>query len=108
MPGRSDDGQRLFARGFTRRRLLTTASVAGAGLAGGIALAAGLSLLVVRSVAATAGARAPQPPLALSLDWPQLAGAVAGFAALAVALVWLALAGTVRRAAPGRVVEEGA
>ena len=33
MPGRSDDGQRLFARRFTRRRLLTTASVAGAGLA---------------------------------------------------------------------------
>ena len=111
-----DDRGELFdleAQGLGPRRLrahlrLRALIVAAAGLLGGCALAAALGTLVVRTVAATAGARAPQPPLVLSLAWPELVGAAAGFAVLAAAVVWLALAGTFRQAAPERVIEEGA
>ena len=103
----------LEAQGLGPRRLrahlrLRSLLVAAAGLLGGLLVAAVLATLVVRTVAATAGGLAPQPPLGLGLAWPELAGAVAAFAVASLLVVQLTARRAFRGEAPGRVVEEGA
>ena len=64
-----------------------------AGAAGGLALGAVLSVLVVDLVALTANAALPQPPLRLYVDWTVLGiGAAAYLAATALVVgvaTWL-------------------
>ena len=71
---------------------LRTGEVAVAGLVGGLATAALLSLLVVDLVAVTADARAVELPLRPAVSWPVLAAALGGGALLAAALVSAATA----------------
>jgi len=72
-----------------RRHLrLRAALIAVAGLLGGIALGAVLSVLVVDLVALTAGAGIPQPPLRLYVDWPILLVGAAVYALVTVAVIW--------------------
>ncbi|HEX2044034.1 MAG TPA: hypothetical protein VHF23_00250 [Gaiellaceae bacterium] len=80
------------ARPATLRRVvrLRAAVVAVAGLAGGLAAAGALSLLVVELVAVTAEARAAELPLLLAVEWRVLLPAAACVAAAASALVLLA------------------
>jgi hypothetical protein len=77
------------ARPALLRRVVRTrgAVVALAGLLGGIATAAVLSLLVVDLVAVTAEAQAAELPLQPAVDWGVLGGALAGCALLAGVLV---------------------
>jgi hypothetical protein len=58
-----------------------------AGLAGGLATAALLSLLVARLVAVTAAGGVPVPSLVLDADWPLAVASVAVLAVGAAALV---------------------
>ncbi|HET7806958.1 MAG TPA: hypothetical protein VFK71_00580 [Gaiellaceae bacterium] len=91
---RRDEAAELFdleAQGVApaslRRQLRLRASMAGAaGAAGGLVTGLVLSLLVVRFVQLTANATAPEPPLALSVDWPLvlLTAALSGLAAAAL------------------------
>jgi hypothetical protein len=97
--------QGLGPRRLRRHLLLRSAAIAWIGLAGGVALAAVLTPLVVRSVAATAGALAPDPPLFLSIDWLQLVATVAAAAVVLPALAGAVLAARFRREAVGRVAE---
>jgi Na+-transporting methylmalonyl-CoA/oxaloacetate decarboxylase gamma subunit len=73
------------------------------GIAGGIALGAILSSLVISLVDVTATAAAPQPPLALVLDWPVLAVAAAAYVVAAAVLVGFAT--RLRGRAPQRAAE---
>ena len=110
---RRDEAAELFdleAQGVApaslRRQLRLRASMAAvAGALGGFATGLVLSLLVVRFVELTANATAPEPPLALSVDWPALllAAAVAGL--VAAALVALATRQAFRRSTPPRYGE---
>jgi ABC-type lipoprotein release transport system permease subunit len=110
---RRDEAAELFdleAQGVApaslRRQLRLRASMAGvAGALGGFATGLVLSLLVVRFVELTANATAPEPPLALSVDWPALllAAAVAGL--VAAALVALATRQAFRGSTPPRYGE---
>jgi hypothetical protein len=61
--------------------------VVSAGLAGGLATAALLGLLVVDLVAVTADARASDLPLQADVAWPLLAAALGGGALAAIVLV---------------------
>src|SRR5262249_30329849 len=77
-----------------RRHLrLRAALIAVAGLIGGVALGAVLSVLVVGLGALTPGAGVPQPPLGLYVDWRVLGVGAAAYAlvtALVIGLVtWL-------------------
>jgi hypothetical protein len=80
------------ARPATLRRVvrLRAAVVGLAGLAGGLAAAGALSLLVVELVAVTAEARAAELPLQLAVEWRVLVPAGASVAVAASALVALA------------------
>ena len=91
-----------------RQVRLRAAIVAGAGLLGGIATGAILSLLVVDLVRLTANAARPQPPLLVAVDWPVVALAVGAYALAAVLLVGLATARAFRAPAPPRMSEVGA
>lgn len=73
------------------------------GVAGGIALGAILSALVISLVSVTAGAAEPEPPLQLSLDLPLLLAAAVLYVLLAALLVGLAT--SLRGRAPSRVAE---
>jgi hypothetical protein len=73
------------------------------GIAGGIALGAILSSLVISLVAVTASAAKPQPPLALVLDVPLLAAAAAVYVVAAALLVGFAT--RTRGSAPARTAE---
>ncbi|MFL5919736.1 MAG: hypothetical protein ACJ75Q_11515 [Gaiellaceae bacterium] len=95
---RRDEAAELFdleAQGVApaslRRQLRLRASMAGlAGALGGLVTGLVLSLLVVRFVQLTANATAPEPPLALSVDWPALLLAAAVSGLVAAGLVALA------------------
>jgi hypothetical protein len=76
------------------------------GIAGGIALGAVLSTLVISLVAVTAGATEPEPPLRLALDLPLLAAAAAGYVLIAAAIVGFAT--RTRGRAPARAAEVAA
>ena len=85
------------------RAALTTA----AGLVGGVALGAILSILVVDFVALTANAAVPQPPLQLYIDWRVLGiGAVVYL--VVTTLVILAVTWLPFRDVRGRVAPEAA
>ena len=72
------------------------------GVAGAAALAAALSVIVIDIVAVTATGGEPQPPLQLTVDWPEVF-AIAGAALLAsYAFVTLATRRAFRGAAAGR------
>ena len=60
------------------------------GVAGGIALAAVLSVLVVAVVLVTANGRLPEPPLLLDVDWPLVLAGLAAYLLAAAGLVSLA------------------
>ena len=88
-----------------RRHLrLRALAVAAAGVLGGLATGAVLSALVLDLVRLTANVAAPEPPLALTLDWRIALGAALVYAAVAAAAV---LAASRPRAA-GRFREVGA
>jgi hypothetical protein len=82
------------------RAALTTA----AGLVGGVALGAVLSILVVDFVALTANAAVPEPPLRLYIDWRALGiGAVVYLVVttlVILAVTWLPFRDVRRRVAP--------
>ena len=80
--------------------------VAAFGIAGGLALGAILSALVIALVSVTASAAEPEPPLRLSLDLPLLALAAIAYVALAVLLVGAAT--SLRGRAPERAAEVAA
>jgi hypothetical protein len=73
------------------------------GIAGGIALGAVLSALVISLVSVTAGATEPEPPLRLALDLPLLAAAAAGYVVIGALLVGVAT--RTRGRAPARAGE---
>jgi hypothetical protein len=85
-----DEGGELFdlesqgaePRLLRRHLRLRTLVVAAVGVAGGIATGAVLAALVLSLVRATANLAAPQPPLALTLDW-RVVGVGAGLLLLA-------------------------
>jgi hypothetical protein len=77
--------------------------VAAFGIAGGIALGAILSALVISLVSVTAGAAEPEPPLQLSLDLPLLG--LAALAYVVVAALLVGLATMLRGRAPSRAAE---
>jgi hypothetical protein len=73
-----------------RRHLrLRAALIAVAGLIGGVALGAVLSVLVVDLVALTAGAGVPQPPLRLYVDWRVLGVGAAAYALVTTLVIGL-------------------
>jgi hypothetical protein len=92
---RRDEAAELFdleaqgaAPASLRRQLRLRASIAGlAGALGGLLTGLALSLLVVRFVQLTANATAPEPPLALSIDWTAVLLGAAAAGILAAALV---------------------
>ncbi|MGB2954278.1 MAG: FtsX-like permease family protein, partial [Gaiellaceae bacterium] len=103
----------LEAQGATpatlRRHVrLRTFVVAAFALVGGLGAGAALVALVVRLVALTAEATAPEPPLALSLDWKVVGLAVGVYLAAAALLAVLATRTAFRGDAPGRLSEAGA
>jgi hypothetical protein len=110
---RRDEAAELFdleAQGVPpsslRRQLRLRASIAAiAGVVGGLLTGLVLSLLVVRFVELTANATAPEPPLALTLNWLTvgIAAIVAGL--VATALVAIATGRAFRGAAPARYGE---
>ncbi len=110
---RRDEAAELFdleAQGVApaslRRQLRLRASMAGAaGALGGLATGLVLSLLVVRFVELTANATAPEPPLALSVDWLTLLLAAAAAGLAAALLVALATRQSFRGATPPRYGE---
>ncbi|MFL5955429.1 MAG: FtsX-like permease family protein [Gaiellaceae bacterium] len=73
------------------------------GVAGGIALGAILSALVISLVTVTAGAAEPEPPLLLSLDLPLLAAVAISY--ILVAAVLVGAATSLRGRAPARAAE---
>jgi hypothetical protein len=79
--------------------------VAGVGTLGGLATGAVLSALVVDTVAVTANAAEPLPPLRLVVDWPLLALGVAAFLALSAAVVVLITTSSFREAVPAPASE---
>jgi hypothetical protein len=85
---------------------LRAALVAVFGVAGGIALGAVLSALVIALVSVTASAVEPEPPLRLSLDVPLLALAAVAYVVGAVVLVGFAT--MLRGRAPLRAAEASA
>src|SRR5207302_9989130 len=87
-------------RAHLRLRALLVASF---GIAGGIALGAILSALVISLVSVTASAAEPEPPLRLSVDLPLLVLAAVSYVALAVLLVGVAT--MLRGRAPARAAE---
>ena len=112
---RRDEAAELFdleAQGVApaslRRQLRLRASMAGvAGALGGLATGLALSLLVVRFVELTANATSPEPPLALSVDWPAVLLAAVGLGLVAAALVAAATREAFRDATPARYGEAG-
>jgi hypothetical protein len=80
--------------------------VAAFGIAGGLALGAILSALVIALISVTASAAEPEPPLRLSLDLPLLAVAALAYLVLAVLLVGAAT--SLRGRAPARAAEVAA
>ncbi|MGZ4389289.1 MAG: hypothetical protein ACXVZL_07900 [Gaiellaceae bacterium] len=92
-----------------RRHLrLRTLVVAAVGAVGGIATGAVLSALVLDLVRVTANAAAPEPPLALTLDWRLVGIGAAGFVALGAAALAAATWIGFRSRAAGRFQEVGA
>ncbi|HWM13996.1 MAG TPA: hypothetical protein VNO56_05915, partial [Gaiellaceae bacterium] len=87
--GELDDLEAQGARPALLRRVVRLRSlvVVATGLAGGLATAALLGLLVVDLVAVTADARASDLPLQPSVTWPVLAAALGGGVLAASALV---------------------
>lgn len=87
--GELDDLEAQGARPALLRRVVRLRSlvVVSAGLAGGLATAALLGLLVVDLVAVTADARASDLPLQVDVAWPLLAAALGGGALAAIVLV---------------------
>jgi hypothetical protein len=110
---RRDEAAELFdleAQGVApaslRRQLRLRASMAGvAGALGGFATGLVLSLLVVRFVELTANATAPEPPLALSVDWTALLLSAVAAGLVAAALVGLATRQAFRGSVPARYGE---
>ncbi len=90
-------------RAHLRLRALLVASF---GIAGGLALGAILSALVIALVSVTATAAEPEPPLRLSLDLGLLAAAALAYVLLAALLV--AAATSLRGRAPTRAAETAA
>jgi hypothetical protein len=82
---------------------LRAGATAVAGLFGGLATGAILSLVVVDVVALSANATEPLPPLALEIDWGVLTLAVGAYAAVALAIA----VGLTRRAFVGAVPSRG-
>lgn len=80
--------------------------VAAFGIAGGLALGAILSALVIALVSVTASAAEPEPPLRLSLDLPLLA--LAAFAYVVLAMLLVGAATSLRGRAPERAAEVAA
>ncbi|HET8606019.1 MAG TPA: hypothetical protein VFL66_03215 [Gaiellaceae bacterium] len=92
-----------------RRHLrLRTLVLAAVGVAGGIATGAVLSALVLDLVRVTASAAAPEPPLALTLDWRIVGLGAAGFVAVGAAVLGAATRIGFRRRVAGRFREVGA
>jgi hypothetical protein len=87
--GELDDLEAQGARPALLRRVVRLRSlvIVSAGLAGGLATAALLGLLVVDLVAVTADARASDLPLQADVAWPLLAAALGGGALAAIVLV---------------------
>jgi ABC-type antimicrobial peptide transport system permease subunit len=77
--------------------------VAAFGIAGGLALGAILTSLVISLVAVTASAAAPEPPLRLELDLPVIA--IAAIAYVVVAALLVMFATRLRGHAPARAAE---
>jgi ABC-type lipoprotein release transport system permease subunit len=110
---RRDEAAELFdleAQGVApaslRRQLRLRASLAGvAGALGGALTGLVLSLLVVRFVELTANATQPEPPLALTPDWPLILVAAVVAAAAAVGLVAAATWRVFRDRVPARYGE---
>ena len=84
---------------------LRAALVAAVGTLGGLATGAVLSTLVVDTVAVTANASEPLPPLRLAVDWPALALGLFGFALLSLLLILLLTARRFREPTPLRQVD---
>jgi hypothetical protein len=83
-----------------RRHLrLRSTAVVGAGILGGAALGAVLSVLVVAAVLVTANGGVPEPPLILSVDWTLLGLGLVAYVACALALVSLVTWNAFRREA---------
>ncbi|MGH3061045.1 MAG: FtsX-like permease family protein, partial [Gaiellaceae bacterium] len=87
--GELDDLEAQGARPALLRRVVRLRSlvIVVVGLAGGLATAALLGLLVVDLVAVTADARATDLPLQTDVAWPVLAAALGGGALAAAALI---------------------
>jgi hypothetical protein len=84
---------------------LRTLTVAAAGLAGGLAIGAALTLSVLEALAVSANSTEPVPPLALELDWAVLAAGCAVFVALALAAAALLTRTAFRARAATRLPE---
>jgi hypothetical protein len=97
-------GPAALRRHIRLRALLVVA----VGTLAGLATGAVLSALVVDTVAVTANAAEPLPPLRLAVDWLSLGLGLLAFAAVAVALVFLVTAWWFREATPTRAAEAAA
>ena len=97
-------GPAALRRHVRLRALLVTA----VGTIAGLATGAVLSALVVGTVAVTANAAEPLPPLRLAIDWLAVGAGLVVFAALAVGLVLLVTAWWFREASPASVAEAAA
>lgn len=97
--------QGLGPTALRRHVRLRTLTVACAGLAGGLAIGAALTLSVLEALAVSANSTEPVPPLALDLDWPVLAVGCGAFAALAVAAAALLTRTAFRARAATRLPE---
>ncbi|MGZ6727104.1 MAG: hypothetical protein ACXVEM_06650 [Gaiellaceae bacterium] len=83
------EAQGAEPRTLLRHLRLRFALGLGFGVAGGIVTGTILGALTVGLVRLTAGAGEPVPPLQLSIDWPLVLPALAGFVAAALALAFL-------------------
>jgi hypothetical protein len=108
-----DEGGELFdlesqgaePRLLRRHLRLRTVVVAAVGVAGGVATGAVLAALVLSLVRATANLAAPQPPLALTVDWRLVALGAAALLAVGAAAVAAASHVAFRGRAAGRFRE---
>jgi hypothetical protein len=91
-----------------RRHLrLRAGLVAAAGVVGGLALGALLTVLIVALVTLTASAGRAEPPLLLGADWAILAAGLVAYAVLGAALVAVATHRAFRADVAGRFAEVG-
>jgi hypothetical protein len=94
------EAQGVGPTGLRRHVRLRSTAVVGAGILGGAALGAVLSILVVAAVLVTANGGVPEPPLLLSVDWTLLGLGLVAYLALALALVSFVTWNAFRREVP--------